>query len=184
MIAPRILHWGQDLMMPFYVWKSSELWPPSLANLFDLAWLADCQGRPSEHSSPRLGLAQSANVRTHTESEDCLHPGNAHRLTPRFMIGPDRAVDVLGFCHCSSSVLARQLHQCHGFVQAELQRLRQQAAQQEAARQAQARAAAVQAAAVAPQASTTPDQLLRTLKISWDPQVWCSAEDRFSQQGT
>ena len=56
-----------------------------------------------------------------------------------------------------------------GRVQGELQRLRQQAAQQEAARQAQARAAAVQAAAMAPQPSTT--QELRTLKVSWDPQV-------------
>ncbi|KAK9830718.1 hypothetical protein WJX74_004098 [Apatococcus lobatus] len=55
-------------------------------------------------------------------------------------------------------------------LQAELQRLRQQAAQQEAARQAQARAAAVQAAAMAPQPSTTQEQLVRTLKISWDPQ--------------
>ncbi len=56
-------------------------------------------------------------------------------------------------------------------AQAELQRLRQQAAEKEAARKAQAVAATIQAAAMAPQPLVANDQALRTLKISWDPQA-------------
>ena len=62
---------------------------------------------------------------------------------------------------------------CHSLMlQGELQRLRRQAAEQEAARHAQAMAAAVQAAAMAPRPTSGEEQMQRTLKISWDPQVY------------